>query len=113
VPKGEGLDAAIFGPQEVAFEEGHLYSLAIIGEIEDDSLSLLVLDETEAFAEADPTVDYMMTLVHDIQGAPPIEFSVDLSAVIENLGYGQFDSGWRPEKPVRAYPVNTPRPAHR
>jgi hypothetical protein len=98
VPKGAGLDAAIFGPQEVAFEEGHRYSLAVVGEIEDDSLTLLVIDETEVFAEADPSVDYMVTWAHDIKGAPPVFFRSDGYMTATNPGYGQFATGWWPGK---------------
>jgi hypothetical protein len=93
VPKGEGLEAAIFGPQEVTFEDGHYYSLAVVGEMEDNSLNVLVIDETEAFSEADPSTDYMITLVNDIKGVPPITFTATSRVVAENLGYGQFATG--------------------
>ena len=91
VPKGENPDAAILGPQEVVFEAGHRYELAVIGEQEDGSLNLLVIDETTVFAEADPQTDFMGILVNDIKGAPPVELKVDYSVKIESLAYGQFD----------------------
>jgi hypothetical protein len=94
VPKGAGLDAAIVSPQKVALEAGHRYSLAVTGQIEDKSLNLLVIDETQAFAEADPTADFMVTYVHDIRGAPPVRCGAMMHTVAENLGYGQFATGW-------------------
>jgi hypothetical protein len=95
-PKGEGPDAVIFGPREVTFEDGHRYSLAVVGEIEDNSLNLLVIDETAAFAEADPGASFMATYVHDIQGAPPVRFRAGAHLLAENLEYDQFATAWLP-----------------
>ena len=95
-PKGEGLDAAIFGPQEITFEDGHRYSLAVVGEIEDHSLNLLVSDETTAFAEADPSSNFMGTYVHNIKGAPPVRLRAGVHLLAENLEYGQLATAWLP-----------------
>ena len=90
VPKGANLDEAILGPQGVVLEAGHRYELAVVGELEDNSLKLLVIDETVEFAEADPSADQMVLLLHDIKGAPPIRHELDFQATVEDLAYGQF-----------------------
>ena len=90
VPKGESLDAAILSPQEVDFTDGHVYALAVIGEIANHTLKLLQIDESEAFAESDPRTDFVFTLVHDIQGAPPLDFRVNNLIVAKDLGFGEF-----------------------
>jgi hypothetical protein len=93
-PKGEGLGAAVLGPQEVTFEAGHVYSLPIIGEMDEDSLSLLVIDETEAFSEADLSADFMIVAVHDIAGMPSVDAKATVSGEATHLEYGQFMTGW-------------------
>jgi hypothetical protein len=95
-PKGAGLDAAIFGPQEVTFEAGHVYSLAIVGEMDDHSLNVLVIDETEVFSEADLRADFMIIAVHDLKGAPSVDTRVTPSEQTTGLEYGQFTTGWWP-----------------
>ena len=90
VPKGESLDAAVLGPLEVAFEDDHVYSLAITGEIADHSLNLLVVDETTEFVDADPNADFMMTVVHDIAGAPLVDLRWNFKTISENLEYAGF-----------------------
>jgi hypothetical protein len=91
VPQGEGVDAAILGPQEVTFEAGHVYSLAIVGYLDNHDLKVLVIDETEAFSEANPSTDFMGIIVHNIQGAPSLAYHSGTVAV-ENLEYNQFSA---------------------
>jgi hypothetical protein len=95
-PKGEGLDAAVFGPQEVTFEAGHVYSLPIIGEIDDHSLNVLVIDETEVFSDADLSADFMGIVVHDLKGAPPVDVRATLNEEAVKVEYGQFVADWWP-----------------
>ena len=92
VPAGQDLGAAILGPQEVTFEAGHRYSLAIIGEIENGTLSLLTIDETEAFQGSDLENSYLAIVIHDTPGAPPIDVIMgsDKDVVVDNLEYGQW-----------------------
>jgi hypothetical protein len=95
-PKGEGLDAAILGPQEVTFEAGHVYSLAIVGELDDNSLNLLVIDETEVFSEADRNADFMVISVMDIKGLPALDIRMTLNGETTRKEYGEFFTGWWP-----------------
>ncbi len=90
VPTGEDIGSAILGPQDVTFEAGHHYSLAVIGEMADDSLSLLTIDETEAFKGVDPGNNFMDVVVHDILGAPPIDIIMGEEVVVDNLEYGEW-----------------------
>ena len=86
-PAGEGLDAAVLGPEAVTLEEGHVYSLAIIGKLEDETLNLLVIDETGATSLNSPAAEIF---VHNIVGAPPLNISVNGDEVITGLAYGQY-----------------------
>ncbi len=93
-PTGEGVNAALLGPVEVTFEDGHSYSLAIVGQLDDDSLNLLVVDETEVFAGVDRETTTSMLMVHNIAGAPPLNLQIGVSTMaemmFENLAYAQY-----------------------
>jgi hypothetical protein len=90
VPQGESVDTAILGPQEITFEAGHVYSLAIVGHLDANDLKVLVIDETNAFSEADPNKDFMGIVVHNIDGVPSLDFhSRD---TVEAVEYSQFSA---------------------
>ncbi len=89
-PRGQGLEAAILGPKEFLLEPGHAYSMPIIGDLKDNNLTRLFIDETTAFASADPKADFMVTLVNDYRGAPGIDIYLGQTLVRANLPYGEF-----------------------
>ena len=86
-PAGEGLDAAILGPEAVTLEAGRVYSIAIIGRRENDTLKVLVIDETGATSADSPASSIF---VHDIAGAPPLEIGIGSAEVSTGLEYGQY-----------------------
>lgn len=90
VEGGGSLDAAFLGPITVEFKPGHMYSLALVGQKERNNVNLLMVDETEAFAGIDPEANYRGLWVHNIAGAPPLQFTVDGDVLVDNLHYGQI-----------------------
>jgi len=87
VPVGESLDTAILGPEEIVLEDDHVYSIAVIGRLENDTLNVLVIDETGATAAGSPAAN---VFVHDIVGAPPLTISMGGNEVTTGLEYGQY-----------------------
>lgn len=90
VPSGDRLDSAVLEAEAMEFKPGHVYSLALVGQLELDDLKLMVVDETEAFTGVDPAANYRGILVHNIAGAPPVEVTANGDTVIENLQYREI-----------------------
>jgi uncharacterized surface protein with fasciclin (FAS1) repeats len=63
-PTGDGVDQALVEPVDVPTVAGHRYLVAYMGQLADQSLEPLVIDETEAAAEvgAEPTDAVVLTL---------------------------------------------------
>jgi len=91
-PAGEGIEAAVAEPQEVTFVPGHVHTLAIIGQLEVDSLLLLNVDETVYAADANLSESFFGILVNDLAGSPAtvIRSGTGLYPEGEDLPYGQF-----------------------
>ncbi len=94
-PKDKGLEARILGPIEFTLEAGHAYSLPIVGAIEANNLDLLIIDEAQLLAGADPKTTFVGTLVNNIAGISAIEMK--LAGNTEVIRYGRFFS--KPSKP--------------
>jgi len=82
-PKGEGLEEAVAEPFEVTLTPGHAHSLAVIGELEDGGLNVLVIDETDEAAGIDTANNFLGFLVHDVASTPPITLHDDFGLTLE------------------------------
>jgi hypothetical protein len=89
-PTGEGMEQAIIGPEEVAVEAEHNYSVSVIGQAADDSLSPLVIDETAEMEGCDMSTSVFRILVNNIAGGPPISFYENDMWVEKNIEYGSY-----------------------
>lgn len=58
VPTGEDLDQALIGPLDVTMVAGHRYTLAMMGQSNDESLKPLIIDETAELEKVGATQDY-------------------------------------------------------
>jgi Domain of unknown function (DUF4397) len=52
VPTGKRIDEALIGPLDIELAEGHRYTLAMMGQLEDSSLEPLVIDETAVLQQS-------------------------------------------------------------
>jgi hypothetical protein len=94
-PTGKGVEDALLSA-DVKLEAGHRYTLATMGQIEDKSLTPLVIDETTAVREArtDPSQEIII-LVNNLKGAKTFSFTVDGQG-IHDIPYGGFAAAPNP-----------------
>jgi hypothetical protein len=90
-PAGEGLDAAVI-QTEVELEEGHRYTIAIMGQVADDDVHALVIDETAAMEETDMSQNVFRIIINNIAGSPPISFYENNAWVEQNIEYGSYSA---------------------
>ncbi|MDQ3399300.1 MAG: fasciclin domain-containing protein, partial [Deinococcota bacterium] len=90
VPTGKGVDEALIGPLDMSLEAGHRYTLAMMGQPEDESLTPLVLDETAILqgSRTDPS-QFTLILVNNVAGTTTISFD-DERGGPRNVEYGGF-----------------------
>jgi hypothetical protein len=88
VPSGEGLEAAMIAT-DVTLEPGHRYTVAVMGQKEDTQFTPLVIDETEAIANARTSPEQnIMILINNVAGAETIDFEND--GIGQEVPYGGF-----------------------
>jgi hypothetical protein len=94
VPAGEGADDAIFPAQEIAVEADHLYTISVIGQVGDNSLMPLVIDETAAMeaADCDLSKDVFRVIINNVEGAPTISFYEADMWIEEDIPYGAYSA---------------------
>lgn len=95
VPTGKGVEDALL-TADVELEADHRYTLATMGQIEDKSLTPLVIDETTAVREArtDPSQEIII-LVNNLKGAETFSFTVNGKG-IDDVPYGGFAAAPNP-----------------
>ena len=77
VPTGKGVDEALVGPLDITLEAGHRYTLAMIGQMEDESLAPLVMDDTEILQEARTSPEQgIMILVNNLADTETLDFTL-------------------------------------
>ena len=78
VPTGEGIDKALLGPLDVSVVAGHRYTLAMLGQRDEQSRTPLIIDETTVYQEvgADPR-DATHITINNVKGTPGIDFLYD------------------------------------
>lgn len=79
---------------EVILEVNNDYTLALIGQIADDSLTALLINETEIVsALRDPAEpNSYAILVHGISNGPAVDFTMDNERMIEGLTFGNYEA---------------------
>lgn len=91
VPTGKDVEQAILGPLDVEVAAGHRYMVAMMGQVDDESLTSLVIDETAVLKEArtDPSQQLLM-MINNVAGTTTIDFNAEGSGP-HNVEYGGFD----------------------
>jgi hypothetical protein len=95
-PRGECLHQAVADPLEATFTPGHVYSLAIVGEVGDGSLNILVIDETVTYSDAVLETGFAEIVVNDLRGMRSMALDHWQPAEVEPVQYGQYAAGWWP-----------------
>jgi hypothetical protein len=93
-PVDAGAEGAVVGPEAFAFEAGHTYTLAVVGQFADDDVRFQLIDETEAFPDV-ATISSRI-LVHNLKGAPNIDMIADGEIIISDLAYGEVATADQP-----------------
>ena len=88
VPTGEDLDQALLGPLAIPLEAGHRYTLAMMGQIEDESLKPLVIDETAELEKVGATQGSHM-VINNVAGTRTLDFDAYGSGP-HDVPYGGF-----------------------
>lgn len=95
-PIGEGLDKAVIGPLEVTLEAEHNYSISAIGQIADNSLKALVIDETAEMADCDMSNNVFRILINNVEGLDSVSFYENDMWVEKNIEYGSYTASCVP-----------------
>jgi hypothetical protein len=85
-PKGKGITAAILGPIGYQLEPDHAYSLAIVGSVDAHNLDLLIVDDTQVLADADPKTTFVSIFVNNVRGIPVMEVNIGKTQAQVNYG---------------------------
>jgi hypothetical protein len=77
---------------DVTLAADHRYTLALIGQVADDSLDLLVIDETAEMAGVDMATKNVRIVINNIVGSPPISFYEGGRFFEQDLTYGTYSA---------------------
>lgn len=93
VPTGEGVDEALIGPLDIPLEAGHRYTLAMTGQLEDESLTPLVMDDTAILEEARTSPEQgIMILVNNLSGTKTLDMTLGGQGPM-GVSHGGFMAG--------------------
>jgi hypothetical protein len=85
----------VVGPtieESVTLAAGHRYTLAVVGQAADDSLHLLVIDETAEMEGVDMSRQDFRIVINNIAGSPPISFLEEGRVLEQDLAYGAYSA---------------------
>ena len=106
VPTGEGTDEALLGPLNVTVEAGHRYTVAPMGQLEDASITPLVIDETAVVQKVRMSPEQsIMILVNNLAGAETLSITFDGQGP-QNAPYRGFAAAPTPFGPERYIEVS-------
>lgn len=90
VPTGEGIAEAIIGPLDVELAVGHRYTVAMMGQVTDEQLEPLVIDETAEVQKVrtDPR-QFSSVWLHNVAGVETVSFGEEIGFAGE-VSYGDF-----------------------
>lgn len=75
VPTGMGLSNALIGPVDATLEAGHRYTLALVGQIDDGSVTHILIDDTAVLAAAREAPEQgILMLVNNLADTASMEF---------------------------------------
>lgn len=95
-PAGEDIDSAIFPAWDVTVEADHNYTISVIGQVDDDSLAPLVIDETAEMAGCDMSRSVFRIIINNVAGLPSLSFYEQDMWVEKNVEYGSYSAGCFP-----------------
>ena len=109
-PTGKGLAQALVEPFDVPMVAGHRYLVAFMGQIADQSLKPLVIDETKAAADIGATPSDPVTItLNNLVGATSLDYEWAGKVVNADIPFGGFAAGITPG---RWWPPHRDREGH-
>lgn len=91
VPAGERASQAIAGPLDITLAAGAQYTLLATGLLENDSFTVLFINETQAIADAGiPDGAYASFYINGYSFADTVRITLDGTPIVSNLAYGDF-----------------------
>lgn len=87
---GRGINRPLVKLNNLDVQDGHGYSITLVGQANDNSLRGLVIDETEAMGDCDLSRNVFRITVNNIQGAPPISVYEGGQFIERNIEYGDY-----------------------
>lgn len=88
--EGGSLDAALVPEQEFTLEIGHRYLLALMGNVSEDDLHLMLIDETAAMEANDITQSAVSLFINNLAGVPAIDWQFDGEPFLTDVAYGDY-----------------------
>ena len=93
-PTGRGLAQALVEPFDVPMVAGHRYLVAFMGQVADQSLKPLVIDETKAAADIGATPSDPVTItLNNLVGATNLDYQWAGKVVNADIPFGGFAAG--------------------
>ncbi|CAN5604069.1 hypothetical protein BH10CHL1_BH10CHL1_33410 [soil metagenome] len=90
VPHGEPLVQPLFAPVAVDAVAGHRYTVATLGQVKEQNIKPLVIDETALLASIHAkATDTTFIDIDNLMGADGITESADDKPMVENIHYGE------------------------
>lgn len=97
VPHDGTMDQALFPPTEVKVEAGHRYTVAAMGQLVDNDIHPLVVDETTLEAGIDASLtDNIAIDINNMKGADSITEQAYGRTLAENIKYGEVRAWFTP-----------------
>lgn len=104
VPTGEGLDKALLGPLDVTIVAGHRYTLAMLGQANEQHTPLLI-DETEAYQKAGLNASTWGEIaINNVKNSTSLSFIQD-DAGVKDVPYGGFVAAAMPAGTFKDFKV--------
>lgn len=97
---GSGIDDAFIGPIDIDLSAGHNYTLSTIGLLEEDNTQLVLIDETEALEDHEPSATQTtMIIINGMSGIDAVDYMFNGDVVVEGLPFGEFEAFSLPSGP--------------
>lgn len=87
---GKDARATITGKFSAVAEAGHDYTIALVGSIAGKDAKAILIDDTAALSRIDPATETVVTIVHNIKGAPAVSVEFSGKTVVDSLAYGEY-----------------------
>lgn len=89
-PTGETTQDSLISPLSFEAQAGHDYDLALMGQAADNTIHLLVIDQTEAFQGQDILSGSPNIWINNLKGAASMDVRLAGEPILTNIAYGSY-----------------------